>query len=54
LTELINTMTEWLPWPWAQHTAELLIYMGLLAALSVAPLIAWFLYVAVMPTRKRA
>jgi len=53
LNEIIHTMTEWLPWPWAQHTAEILIYMGLLGALSVVPLIAWFFYVAVLPARRR-
>ncbi len=52
LTDLITTLTDWIPWPWLQHTTEILIYMGLMMGLAVAPLIAWLVYVNVFPAEK--
>lgn len=44
LNELITDLTGWISWPWLQHTLEILIYLGLMMTLAVAPLIAWLVY----------
>lgn len=54
LNELITDLTSWIPWPWLQHTLEILIYMGLMMGLAVAPLIAWLVYAKAGTGRSRA
>lgn len=53
MNEYITGATDWIPWPWFRNLAVILIYMGILGALSVAPLIAWFAWVAGTPARRR-
>jgi hypothetical protein len=52
VTDLINTLTDWIPWLWLQNLVVILIYMGILGALSVTPLVLWLGWVAA-PRRPR-
>jgi hypothetical protein len=49
--DIIDAVTGWMP-GWAEHTTELLIYLGILGALSVAPLILWLGYAAAFPAKR--
>jgi hypothetical protein len=53
LNDLITTLTDWIPWTWLEHTAEILIYMGLIMAIALGPLIAWLVYVMAFPAKRR-
>jgi hypothetical protein len=54
INDLITTLTDWIPWTWLQHSVEILLYMGLMMALALAPLIAWLIWVMAFPGRRRA
>jgi hypothetical protein len=53
VNDLITTLTDWIPWLWAQNLAVILLYMGILGALSIAPLLVWFAWVSAAPARRR-
>ena len=48
--DIIDALTGWMP-GWAEHTVEILLYLGLLGALAVAPLILWLIYAAASTRR---
>jgi hypothetical protein len=48
---IIDAITGWMP-IWAQHTVEILIYMGILAGLAATPLLLWLAWVSAFQTRK--
>jgi hypothetical protein len=54
INDLITTLTDWIPWTWLEHTVEILLYMGLMMALALAPLVAWLVWVMAFPGRRRA
>lgn len=41
VNSIIDTLTGWLPWSWAQQTATVLLWLALLGGLSVYPLAVW-------------
>ncbi|MEX0983660.1 MAG: hypothetical protein WD096_01260 [Actinomycetota bacterium] len=49
---IIDALTDWMP-GWAQHAAEIVIYLGLIGALAAAPLILWLGYVVAFPSKER-
>ncbi len=51
--DIIDALTDWMP-GWAQHTVEIVIFLALMGALAVAPLIAWLGYVVVFPSKRPA
>ena len=52
VNDLITTLTEWIPWTWLEHTVEILLYMGLMMTLALAPLIAWLVWVMAFSGRR--
>ncbi|HEX6844842.1 MAG TPA: hypothetical protein VF235_06975 [Actinomycetota bacterium] len=41
MNELITNLTDWIPWSWLENLVVVGIYLGLLAAMAVVPLLAW-------------
>lgn len=41
VNDVIQNVTSWLPWTWAEQTATVLLWLVLLGALSVYPLVVW-------------
>jgi len=41
VNDVIEQVTSWLPWTWAEQTATVLLWMMLLGGLSVYPLAVW-------------
>ena len=50
--DIIDALTGWMP-GWAQHTAEIVTYLGLIGAIASAPLILWLGYVIAFPADRR-
>jgi len=51
--DIIDALTDWMPL-WAQHTAEIVIYLGLIATIASIPLLAWLTWVVGFPAKKRS
>jgi hypothetical protein len=51
-TDLVDTLTGWLPDGLLQNTAVVLLYIGVLMAIAVGPLILWLGYAARTPSKR--
>ncbi|MGZ4131476.1 MAG: hypothetical protein ACXVWF_00390 [Actinomycetota bacterium] len=53
-SDFFNSLVDWLPTAWLQDVVQILIYMGILAAMSVIPLILWLGYAVSSTGRRRS
>lgn len=51
MEDVVNTLTSWLP-SWLEEYAQVLVYMAVLGAMSVAPLVAWLAFVKLFPAKR--
>jgi hypothetical protein len=53
-SDFFNNLVDWLPYTWLQDLVQILIYLGILAVMSVIPLILWLGYAVTSTNRRRS
>ena len=53
-SDFFNSLVDWLPTTWLQDLVQILIYLGILAVMSVIPLILWLGYAVTSTSRRRS
>jgi hypothetical protein len=53
MTKLIEDLTGWIPWLWLRNLTLILLYLGVLSAFAVGPLVAWLAWAGSSAGRRR-
>lgn len=50
MEDVVNTLTGWLP-VWLEEYAQVVVYMAVLGAMAVGPLVAWLVLAKMFPAK---